>query len=71
MPEAMLIALEAPGAAPGKMVYDEAVLEVIRGHLVEWGWKAPLLEAFIKRAVDLPPEWAQKLRAVFVKPEAS
>jgi hypothetical protein len=47
------------------MVYDETVLEVLRGHLVEWGWSQNLLEAFIKRAVDLPPEWAQKLRAVF------
>jgi hypothetical protein len=62
MPDPMLLALKAPGASPGKMVYDEAVLEAITGHVA--AWKPKLVEAFIKRAVDLTPEWAEKLREV-------
>jgi hypothetical protein len=65
MPEEVLFALRAPGSISEEMVYDDEVLEVIRTHLLEWEWTPPFLEGFIKRAVDLPPAWAQKLRDVF------
>jgi hypothetical protein len=68
MPEQLLFALRAPGSTSETMVYDDAVLEAMRSHLLEGDWTPKLLEAFIKRAVGLSPEWAQKLRDVFPKP---
>jgi hypothetical protein len=68
MPEQVLFALGAPGSTPQKMVYDDTVLEMIRSHLLKWEWTRELVEGFIKRAVDLPTDWAHKLRDVFPKP---
>jgi hypothetical protein len=68
MPEEILLALRAPNSTPEKVVYDDAVLEVMRSKLLVWGWTPKLVEGFIKRAVDLPSDWAQKLRDVLPKP---